>query len=249
MFTATIKNGFLLKSLVIFIKNYTQKIEFTFKESGIYISQQDRECMTLINAEIKRENLFDYTLNKPFRCSINAKNLDTLLKDLQKKDIVTLKINKDEMSINVFKPSKNTNSENTIKIVEQSMQEMNEIPDELYNNPYITELTNIPFKKAITINKNKMKIDLSESGGWFSISSTDNIMSMYNEYGKLKKNEKVITRYYNSKIFEPFTKLNNLTKIFRIYNPKSGIDVDECPIKIKIDIDTIGSMNIFVRHI
>jgi len=96
-FYVDVSKGYVIKGIVdTLCAGGLQRGCFVIKSDGILLRQPDQGCTILYNVDLPRKNFKLYICNKPITISINLKHVQGLLKNVKKKESISLYIKNDK---------------------------------------------------------------------------------------------------------------------------------------------------------
>src|SRR5208282_3028966 len=91
IFHAEISKGFIIKVLIdTLVAGTLQRGCFKIDQDGIKLRQSDQGNTILYDVDLSRKNLKNYICNRPQTISVNLKHMQGLLKNVKKKDSLSV---------------------------------------------------------------------------------------------------------------------------------------------------------------
>jgi hypothetical protein len=155
LFNAEISKGFIIKVLVdSLVATSLQRGFFTLDDRGIFLRQIDQGNTILYDVELLRKNLKNYVCTRPRTISVNLKHMQGLLKNVKKKDSISIYIDS-EKSNNLtvcIKQDKDNNREeiNRIAFQEEDSYVTLDLPEGTYDYPMVISATDFQKIKRLT---------------------------------------------------------------------------------------------------
>lgn len=258
LFKAKTREGFCVKMLAEFLSNSIKFPHFSVNSKGIFLRSTDTNKDTLSDIEIPKENLPVFKCVRPINFAVNSVHLYRLLKTIKKKNAVTLFIEiKSSMQLGICIGSNDEKADTDttfINIVYVS-------PDELvlptgYGDPLV--ITAKRFQK--------LKVLHSVGGGEMMITIYKGIMKcfvngkdLFNRRITLSeesgsddedKEEESEDQDEDSNIYSQTFTTQLITQLTKVAGQVGNVQVyydDNLPLKMKINIGTIGTLVIFIK--
>lgn len=156
IFYGEANKGFILKVTVDTLNGPVQRGYFVIDKDGIRLRQTDEENTVLYDISFPRKHIKGFICTRPITISVNLKHMQTLLKNVKKKDSVAMFINSDSpdkffITIRPEGARKNTRFEtNSIIYQEETKYEMQPLPEGGYGHPMVIEGSDFQKIKRLT---------------------------------------------------------------------------------------------------
>ena len=155
VFEAEAAKGYILK-ITIDSFAHLNRGYFVIDNSGIRFRQADKCCFSLYDLDYARKYFRKFRCTRPMVISFNLKHMQSLLKNVKKKDSVTIFIDHTEpgklsVTIRPEGPRKNTRFEtNSIVYQEEKDYKLMDLPDGGYKYPMVIDGTDFQKIKRLT---------------------------------------------------------------------------------------------------
>lgn len=249
IFRAKTKEAFVFKVLGEFLSSTLKFAPFKINENGITLVQTDHKREQLIDLSFKKDNFLIYKYTKPLFFTINAMNLYKMLKNIKKKDSVTIFIeesNPDRLGISVEHQDENNKICTYLKIMHSLNVENIDLPDG-YSKPLIMNSKEFQkMKNMQSISKNML------------LKSSTSFISFFCDGGELytreicigEKGEDEVISYEQNFLTHHITML---TKCAGLTGNGSGniyiYTHEDLPLKINIALGNIGELHVYIKSL
>jgi hypothetical protein len=159
-FYAEISKGYILKVMVDTLTGPLQRAYINIDKDGIKLRQPDSGNMVLYDIDLPRKNFRPFKCAKQMTISVNLKHMQGLLKNVKKKDSITMFIDPkyEGKFVIMIRPDggkKNTRTEtNSIVFQEEKDYKFDGLPEGGYLYPMVIEATDFQkIKRLTTIGK------------------------------------------------------------------------------------------------
>lgn len=159
-FYAEISKGYILKVMVDILTGPLQRAYLNIDKDGIKLRQSDLGNMVLYDIDLPRKNFRPFKCSKQMTISVNLKHMQGLLKNVKKKDSITMFIDpkyegKFVIMIRPDAGKKNARTEtNSIVFQEEKDYKFISLPEGGYLYPMVIEATDFQkIKRLTTIGK------------------------------------------------------------------------------------------------
>lgn len=246
LFKAKTKEGFILKVLGELLQNTLKFAPFRFNKNGIYLRQTDHKREQLIDISFSKENFVIYKCEKNINFIVNAFNFYKMLKNIKKKDSVTIFITEekpDMLGITVEQTDENNKITTYIKITTNQIEDI-DLPGE-YRNPII--MNNKEFQKM----KNLQNISSS-----ILINSKPGYIKFFCDGGDLYTREILIGQEddeeYDEKVdlYQQNFYTHHLTLLTKCAGLSGNVQIfthEDLPLKIKMNLGNIGELVVYIK--
>jgi hypothetical protein len=155
IFYADISKGFIIKVLVdALVAGSLQRGCFRLDQDGIKLRQSDQGSTILYDVDLMRKNMKNYVCTKPQTISVNLKHMQGLLKNVKKKDSLTMYIESaapGTLIICIKQERENNRVENNkIAYQEERSYALTDLPDGGYAYPMVITSTDFQKIKRLT---------------------------------------------------------------------------------------------------
>lgn len=249
--------GCIIKILVeVWEKVLGKETDIDINKKGIFLTRMDPKETTLISTKLFNNKFREYRCEEEIPININLKQFLTIVKNIKKKDSISLFIRKnkqDKMSIAVSPENltkKSQKNETWTITVQKVIMEQVAIPEEKYYKDPI----NIPStdfqkmcKKFSTSGSKTVSVKIQGNTFASFFCSGDDILDCEVEFGNFddsKEAEKGVYKAdFHVHLFTQLIKLPGLAEQMSFYAPKkSGF-----PLKIAISAGMLGEVEIFLK--
>lgn len=251
LFYAATDTGYIIKVLFEVLQNcLTETAFFTLTKEGMKLCSVDNNERLLINIQLNMENFLKYHCDAPRTIAINFKNFHKLIKNIKKKDAMTLFIKKDDpvklgiliMPANQTKKAERED-ESYLTIYEMKLLEI-EIPTG-YHQPTVIPSTEYQkmCKKIATVSGQTVKIDIQENNYISFLCDGNGIVMSKMSFGELDAKKKKYSGEFYSSMLTQLIKLPGLEKHMQISAPTKQL----FPIRIKMKTGTLGEIEVYLK--
>lgn len=249
LFRAKTKEAFVFKVLGELLSSTLKFSPFRITENGIYLRQTDIKREQLIDLFFNKDNFIVYKFTQPMNFTVNAMNLYKMLKNIKKKDSVTIFIeesNPEKLGISVEHQDENNKICTYLKILHSHNMENLDLPDG-YGKPLIMNSKEFQkMKNMHSISKNIL------------VKSSSSFISFFCDGGELYSREICIGERnedeninYEQNFFTQH--LTILTKCAGLAGNGSGniyiYTHEDLPLKINISLGNIGELHVYIKSL
>jgi hypothetical protein len=155
VFNAEAAKGYILK-ITIDSLAHLNRGHFVIDNNGIRLRQADKHNFSMYDMDYNRKYFRNFKCTRPLAISFNLKHMQSLLKNVKKKDSVTMfidqtKPNKLFVTIRPDGPRKNTRFEtNSIVYQEEKDYKLMDLPEGGYKHPMVIDGTDFQKIKRLT---------------------------------------------------------------------------------------------------
>lgn len=250
IFHVKTKEGFMLKLISEYLSNTVKYPSFRVDSTGIYSRSVDSENMVLIDLKLPATSFPKFKCIKPIVFGVNSTHFYRLLKNIKKKDSISLFIRSDremELGISVEQNDENSDKVTTYINISYTQTEEIDLPDG-YKDPVIVTAKN--FQKLKT---------LHSIGSDIKISIVNNCIKFFvNGKGLFTRevvmgDEDDIDDAKNKKIVYEQTFITHLiTQLTKLASQRSNGTIqilysDELPLQLKLKTGDLGEMFIYIK--
>lgn len=155
IFHAEISKGFIIKVLIdTLVAGTLQRGCFKIDQDGIKLRQSDQGNTILYDVDLSRKNLKNYICNRPQTISVNLKHMQGLLKNVKKKDSLSIYIDPDTigtLTISIRQDRENNRLEvNRIAYQEERSHIFTNLPEGGYSYPMVISAADFQKIKRLT---------------------------------------------------------------------------------------------------
>jgi hypothetical protein len=260
-FFAEMQIGNMYKILNESFKKCMERIIIDIRQTGMFIRDKDPEFTILFDCEFPREHFKKYICEKDRVVAARVEHISKQLRNLKKKDTVTLFIVKghpDQLGISIKPDGKKPGERHEINYV--TIWDPNEhghyspihIPEEGdYNFPVTIDASE--FQKIKKLTTSFKKFDVCVQPERFLKFSGGDSMALpsslsFGELNDASDGSEMYKSQFNSNNFEMIIKLPGLCHKMQFYSPKDP----DYPLKIKLAVSQnqsyFGVANIFIKN-
>ena len=169
IFSAEASKGYVLKVAIDTLCGPLQRAILNINKHGISIRQQDQGSTILYDVSFPRKNFRGFKCKRPMVISFNLKHMQSLLKNVKKKDSIAIYIdgnqpNKLFITIRPEGTRKNTRFEtNDIVYQEEKDHQPLELPDGGYRNPMVIDAADFQKIKKLTSHGKIIDVSIQRS--------------------------------------------------------------------------------------
>jgi len=257
VFYAKMVKGFVAKVLIDVLSAPLARGRLIITSSGITIREIDPDNTVLFDVSIPRGNLQDYRLTEPIKLSVNLKHTQKILKNVKKKDSVTLFIKKGSDKLGVIilpEGSKKSQRFETDYVVFKQEPEyvMDSLPDISYNYPVVVEASD--FQKTKRLLSNGKTLTIKVVGDKYIIFKSDSCGLLgstlgYGDKEWVTEEDQVYKEDFKSLTIGYLIKVPGFCGQMQFSSPKETAH----PIKITVEMSqsnvVIGKMEIYIKHV
>lgn len=253
----------MIKILNESFKKAMDRNVIAIRDDGISIVDSDPNETILFECRFPRENFKKYIIKQPQNLSIRVDHVSKQLKNVKKKDTVTLFIEAGEKSkylgISIKPDGKKTTDRHEINYVafyDVPMEEYNpvDIPDKNnYHFPITIDASE--FQKVKKLSSSLKKIDVTiQQGNYLKFSGGGDANSMPSilSFGEPDRDKmaSVYTQRFNSANFDMIIKLPGLCSHIQFYAPKE--EFSGYPMKLKMNASQneslFGEIYVYIKN-
>lgn len=247
LFKAKTKEGFILKVLGELLQNTLKFAPFRFTENGIFLRQADQKREQLIDISFNKENFVIYKCSKNINFIVNAYNFYKMLKNIKKKDSVTIFITEekpDMLGITVEQTDENNKITTYIKITTNIVEDIG-LP-EGYSNPII--MNHKEFQKMKNLQNISQQILIESKPGY---------IKFFCDGGELYTREIIIGEEDDDEYEEKEVQLykqnfytHHLTLLTKCAGLSGNVQIfthEDLPLKIKMNLGNIGELIVYIK--
>lgn len=263
-FVAIAAKGHHIKVAIDTLAGPIKRGKLCLTEKGIYLREADETMTMLFDIFMPRESFRKYECKFPQAISINIKHFQKQLKNIRKKDSISLFVNrtdedrKDMLGITI-RPEGTTDNKpnlrfetNYLKFKTEDNLDLIEIPDPLqYHYPMVIDSSGFQKIKRITTDNKivkSMTIRMHKNKYLSFISDGVGVYTSELGFGGLDddddEDENYIAQFYVSKI-NMLIKLPALNPQMQFFAPKDS----SYPLKINTYIGSNGTFQAFIKDI
>ena len=253
-FFAETLHGYTIKVIIEVLQNcLANDAYFQLTETGIKFCCSDEQESTLINFNLERENFDNYHCQKNMTIAINLKHLHKLLKNVKKKDSITLFIDKDNFNrlwIKVVPIAMNKKLDRAetshISIREVAIKDY-DVPTGYHYPKVIPSTEYQKMCKKMTIVPGKVITITIQQNNYISFyCDGGDIISSEMAFGsidpKLDKDSTYIGSFYTT-MLNQLIKMPGLSPKMQISAPKNN----GFPIRIKMQAGNLGMIEVYLK--
>ena len=183
--------GYIFKIIIDVLSNSVPRCIFVLNKSGILLRQPDSGLTVLFNIDLPRENFKKFKCLKQKVISFNTKHVQKLLKNVKKKDSVSLFINKGNLgNLGItIRPegAKRTSRFETNYVVyqEEKNYELLELPPGKYKYPVVIDSMDYQKLKRLANNSKVINVKMQKDNYLSFKCDLGNVCSSELGFGKL----------------------------------------------------------------
>lgn len=270
-FFAETPKGFLIKGLVDVLTPPLTRVSFKIDKEGIHVRQKDKANMILFDVDLKRGNFRLYRCNKPVKISVNLKQVQKRLKNIKKKESISIYIDPAKKGILTFivrpEGARKTARFERINVTfeEENFDDIDLPPLDGYQYPMVIDAPDFQRIKKLTT-ENKMITTTMQKNNYLCFgggkADSDDIVfgELLNEPEEYEEDDKkddakdgvykgIYTAQFYSSILSYLIKFPCLCTQMQIFAPS----IDHYPIRIAINLTqgniTLGTAQAFVKDV
>lgn len=254
LFYADTQSGFIIKVISEILNNcLTNEAFFRIQKSGIFLTCMDEKETTLLNLELPSGEFDNFECNKNMTICIGLKQFQKTLKNIKKKDTITLWIEKTRptklgIKINSQGGAKKSDRVDTFEISIREDNVKSIIIPEDHNYPKViptNDFQKICKNLGIVLGKT-LKITIQQNNYIQFYCDGEDVTSVKSEFGefnpKLPKKQTFEKDFYISSLTQ-LIKIPGLSQRMQISAPKHhGL-----PIRIKVHAGTLGTLDVYLK--
>lgn len=259
-FIAEAVKGYIIKVIIDVLNGFLQRSVLRLTPDGIFLRATDRNHVICFKIDLLREKFLRYECKTPIDISLNFKHLQTLMKNVKKKDTIVLFIddkNPGKLGISITQDKAKKNETNYIVFQEETDVEEMEAPGaENYYHPVVIESVDFQkVKKLSTINNRELQLQIQRSN-FIRFSADAVVRSSEVSFGELTTDEEVegsddaeypnlYEANFSSQTFSSLIKLPGLCTQMQFYSP----NIHGMPLKIKVSAGLLGEIEIYIKDL
>lgn len=261
IFHAKIVKGFVAKVLIDVLFTPLERGRFVVTNEGITIRENDFNNTILFDVFIPRGNLQDYICSdsgsEPVKFSVNLKHTQKILKNVKKKDSVTLCIKKgsDKLGVTILPEGSKKSRRSETGYVPFKLEpgyKIVQLPDIGYNYPVVVEAADFQKIKRLLSNNKTLTIKVIENKYITFKSDACGLLGSTLRYGdkdSVTEDDQVYKEEFKSLTIGHLIKVPGFCGQMQFSSPKEPAH----PIKITADMSqsnvVIGKMEIYIKHV
>jgi hypothetical protein len=232
------------------------------RNDGVHIVNKDQNDTILFECHFPRENFKSYVYTKDFNINVRVEHISKQLKNVKKKDIVTLFIedgvNSKFLGISIKPDSKSSADRHEINYVSSYNDDdyiQIEVPEkECYNFPVTIDSSEFQKIKKLTTSVKKIEVAVQNNsvifkGGGDGLNSIPSTM----KFGDISNDKglPVYSQMFNGANFDMIIKLPGLCSQIKFYAPKQEFE-ELYPLKIKMNASQneslFGEIYVYIKN-
>jgi proliferating cell nuclear antigen PCNA len=249
IFKAKTREAFVVKILGELLNNTLSMSPFRINDKGIFLLQSDGKNHQMIDISLFRDKFNDYVCSRPINFNVNSSHLYRMLKNIRKKDGITLFITEPEKPSDPLKLGicvENDENNKVVTYIRITPTQLTTIdkPEE-YENPII--MTSKEFQKMKTLHNLSQVMTVSykpqyinffcDAGELYSRSVSIGNNSSEDDI----KTEKQYKQEYYTSYITSLTKCAGQSGIVQVYVH------EDCGMKIKMNAGNIGDITVYIK--
>ena len=252
IFHVKTKEGFMLKLISEYLSNTIKYPSFRIDSTGIYLRSVDSENVVLIDLKLPSTSFPKFKCSKPLVFGINSTHFYRLLKNIKKKDSISLfiKDNRElELGISVEQNDENNDKVTTYINISYVQAEDIDLPDG-YKDPVIVTAKNFQKLKTLHSIGSDIKLSIVKNCIRFFVNGkglfTREVVMGEDEDDDNENDSKRVSSYEQTFVTHLITQLTKLAS----QRSNSTIQVlynDELPLLLKIKTGDLGEMSVYIK--
>ena len=247
IFRAKTREAFVIKLLAELLANTLKNSPIFITDKGITLTQPDTKWEQMIDISLHRTNFLNYRCVRPLSFTVTSNHLYRMLKNVKKKDAITMFITEAEPNMIGFcvDQGDETNKTNTtIRINYQRLDQFN-LPDG-YDDPIIMNVKE--FQKIKSLHNIGRHITVSSRPGYIRFFCdggelwTREVVHDDNTEDK-EKPGKLIHQTFNTQYLTGLTKCAGASHTGNVQILAHA----SLPLKISMKAGTLGDLTIFIK--
>ena len=250
IFKAKSKEAFVIKILGELLSNTLPFSQFTINEKGIFLLQSDDHRNQLIDIALHRENFTLYKCSQEINFLINSSKFYKFLKNIKKKDSITITIQKhddDILSLGICVEQMDNNNRLTTNIRIGSYQPEVMEPPTGYENPFI--MSGKEFQSIKNLHHSSDTMSVTTRGEWIRFLVTDDDRHDRKlEVGNNGQDDENREYQSCSKTF----RTSYITSLCKCAGQSGNIQVflsEDLPLKIKLKAGNLGEISVYIKSL
>ena len=251
IFHVKTKEGFMLKLISEYLSNTIKYPAFRIDNTGIYLRSVDSENVILIDLKLPSTSFPKYKCTKPIVFGVNSTHFYRLLKNIKKKDSVSLFIREDkelELGITVEQNDENNDKVTTFINISYVQSEDIDLP-EGYENPVIVTAKN--FQKLKTLHSIGSTIRITIVGN--CIRFFVNGKGLFTREVVMGENDDDEDDNDNKKVGYQQTFITHLiTQLTKCAGQRSNGTIqvlfhEQLPLQLKLKTGDLGELSVYIK--
>lgn len=250
IFKAKTKEAFVIKVLGEVLANTLRYSHFIINNRGISLVQPDEKLTQLIEISLNKENFMLYKCSRDINFSINSSNFYKLLKNIKKKDSITISISEinddsDAMSLGICVEQPDNNNKLTTNIRIQTYQpQVFETPTG-YDIPVIISGKEFQSTKNLHHTSDKMYVYSKGQFIRFAVYDDDRHdrkLEVGNENDEENRDCPSYLKTFNT---------SYITSLCKCAGQSGNIQVfmnEDLPLKIKMKAGNLGDISVYIKN-
>lgn len=252
IFHVKTKEGFMLKLISEYLSNTIKYPSFRVDSTGIYLRSVDSENVVLIDLKLPSTSFPKFKCSKPIVFGINSTHFYRLLKNIKKKDSISLFIRDNrelELGISVEQNDENNDKVTTYINISYVQAEDIDLPDG-YKDPVIVTAKNFQKLKTLHSIGSDIKLSIIKNCIKFFVNGkglfTREVVMGDDEDDEDDRDSKRVNTYEQTFVTHLITQLTKLAS----QRSNSTIQVlysDDLPLLLKIKTGDLGEMSVYIK--
>jgi len=251
LFHASAVKGYYLKVLFDVFAASLTRVCFVFDKEGIFLRDGDKRIM--FDLSLLRENFRKYKCSTKHVKSTNTKHLQKLVRNVKKKDSMTLNIAElDTKHLGIFirpevSAKQSSRSEmNHCSIFDELEYEPITPPDEkFYGYPVVIDASDFQKIKRLCAMGSTIKIDIQSSNFLSFSCESGEVYDSTVSFGEKSDDDEEAIEYsaeFQSTVINQLVKLPGLCNQIQFYAPS----LEGAPLMIRLSVGTLGTLSIYI---
>jgi len=250
IFKAKTKEAFVIKVLGEVLSNTLRYSHFIINNKGISLIQPDEKLTQLLEISLNKENFMLYKCHRDINFSINSSNFYKLLKNIKKKDSITISISEssndaDSMTLGICVEQPDNNNKLTTNIRIQTYQpQVFETPTG-YDIPVIISGKEFQSTKNLHHTSDKMYVYSKGQFIRFAVYDDDRHdrkLEVGNENDEENRDCPSYLKTFNT---------SYITSLCKCAGQSGNIQVfmnEDLPLKIKMKAGNLGDISVYIKN-
>lgn len=248
IFKAKTKEAFVIKIIGELLSNTLSFSQFLISDKGIFLLQSDDHRKLLIDVSLYKETFMMYKCTKPINFLINSVKFYKLLKNIKKKDSITITITEtladESLALGICVEQSDNNNKLTTNIrISYYQPEVIDAPKG-YENPVI--MSGKEFQSIKNLHHSSETMHITSKGEYIKFSVFDDDrhdrkLEVGNETGDENNDFESHTRSF---------KTSYMTSLCKCAGQSGNIQVflnEELPLKIKLKAGNLGDISVYIK--
>lgn len=250
-FSAQAPKGYTIKALIDVLAASFSRARLKIRQDGIYYRDADSTMSMLEDVKLDRVKFRRYECKEEMDISFNLRHLQRLIKNVRKKDSITMFIDEEVpdrfgFAIQPENAAGALARTETIYVTLQYEYDGHEIdlpPEGGYHYPMVIDSTGFQKFKRQTSVGTTIKIKMQSDHYISFFCDEGEIYSTELSFGELKPDEEEYAEDFNATKLNQIIKMPALAPQMRFYAPKTP----GFPLRIAMDVGSFGTIQVFIK--